>query len=184
MTSSQIEQHAEHAPLDDETLFERRMRAMTLRNGGATYTQIAERCGTSATQARNDVTWALRHFASESAEDLIARQRSVLHDLQRAHYVRAMSGDKDSSKVVIECLEHEAKLLGLYAPQRMAIGITDTEFARDAAELIADLRPEVFAELQSRAQTEGTGDDIIDTEIVSVIVEDETPKAPEPWADI
>lgn len=123
----------------DETLFERRMKALTLRNGGATYTQIAERFGVSVPTARKDVRMAYREVVNEPAEDMIARQRAILHDLHRAHFARALSGDIDSTRMVLETLKVEAQLFGLNAPQRVAVGVTDMEFAEQAVELIAGL---------------------------------------------
>lgn len=126
-------------PADDETIYERRMRSLTMRNAGATYTQIAERTGVSVPTARKDVRMAYREVVAEPAEDKIARQRGILHDLHRAHFTRALNGDIDSSKIVLDCLKVEATLFGLNAPARVAVGVTDMEFSEQAVELIAGL---------------------------------------------
>lgn len=126
------------APVDEE-LWERRMKALTLRNAGGTFSQIAAQLNISATVARADVRLALREILSETTEDFIARQRSVLLDCQRGAYPLALQGDKDSIMAIVRCLEQEAKLLGLYAPQRMAVGISDVDFSNEAAELISKL---------------------------------------------
>lgn len=115
------------------------MKALTLRNAGATFTQIALKLKISPTVARGDVRLALREVLSESTEDFIARQRSVLLDCQRGAYAGALSGDKDSIMAIVRCLEQEAKLLGLYAPVRQVVGISDVDFAEQAAELIGKL---------------------------------------------
>ena len=125
-------------PIDEE-LWERRMRAATLRNMGCTFTRIAAELGISASVARADVRLAYREVLNETTEDFVARQRSVLLDCQRGAYPLAMQGDKDSIMAIVRCLEQEAKLLGLYAPARMAVGISDVDFAEQAAELIAKL---------------------------------------------
>jgi hypothetical protein len=126
------------APVDEE-LWERRMRALTLRNMGCTFSVIAAELGVSATVARADVRVAYREVLNETTEDFVARQRSVLLDCQRGAYPLAMQGDKDSIMAIVRCLEQEAKLLGLYAPARMAVGISDVDFAEQAAELISKL---------------------------------------------
>jgi hypothetical protein len=126
------------APVDEE-LWERRMRALTLRNMGATFTRIAAELGISASVARADVRLAYREVLNETTEDFVARQRSVLLDCQRGAYPLALQGDKDAIMAIVRCLEQEAKLLGLYAPARMAVGISDVDFAEQAAELISKL---------------------------------------------
>lgn len=126
-------------PADDETLWERRMRALTLRNAGATFRQVAEKTGVSPAQARKDVSLALREVVAESAEDMISRQRSILFDIQRANYSAAASGDIDAAKIILSTLEREAKLFGLDAPTRVNVGVSDVEFAEKTANLISSL---------------------------------------------
>lgn len=195
---------AASTPADDETIFERRMRALTLRNGGATYTQIAERTGVSIPTARKDVRMAYREVVNEPAEDKIARQRAILHDVHRAHFARALNGDIDSSKIVLDCLKVEAQLFGLNAPARVAVGVTDMEFAEQAVELIAGLgripQDEMLASLDTEKRaalglptpkTPG----VIDAEVIEADPFD-LPHGPtplpakpdegetEPWADV
>lgn len=126
------------APVDEE-LWERRMQALTLRNAGGTFNQIAARLKISPTVCRADVRLALREVLAETTEDFVARQRSVLLDMQRAAYPGALTGDRDSIVSIVKCLEQEAKLLGLYAPMRTTVGISDVDFAEQAAGLIAKL---------------------------------------------
>jgi hypothetical protein len=138
------------APVDEE-LWERRMKALTLRNAGATFSQIGQSLTISPTVARADVRLALREVLSESTEDFIARQRSVLLDCQRGAYPEAMKGDKDSIMAIVRCLEQEAKLLGLYAPMRQVVGISDVDFSNEAAELISKLGLQPPKELMAHA---------------------------------
>lgn len=124
---------------EDEAVWERRFKALTLRNAGATFTQIAQKCEVSPAQARRDVAAALREVIAETAEDMIARQRSVILDLQRANYAAALGGDVDAARVILASMEREAKLFGLDAPAKVSIGVSDIEFAEKTAALIADL---------------------------------------------
>lgn len=135
-------------PAMDESLWERRMRALTMRNAGLTYAKIGDQQGTNAATARNDVRKALREVINETAEDMLARQRSVLADLQRAHYPAALQGDVAATATVLKCLDHEAKLFGLFAPARVNVGVTDTEFAAQAVELITALGLQPMPELE------------------------------------
>ncbi|UJE15719.1 helix-turn-helix DNA binding domain protein [Gordonia phage Ligma] len=196
MTEVTLADVAESARPEDESIFERRMKALTLRNGGATYTQIAERFGVSIPTARKDVRLALREVVNEPAEDMIARQRAVLHDLHRAHFARALSGDIDSTRMVLETLKIEAQLFGLNAPSRVAVGVTDMEFAEQAVELIAGLgrmpQAEMLASLDAEARerlglpgaspTTATPE-TIDAEVVTD-GHNPTPAQDEPWADV
>lgn len=129
---------AEIMPADDETIVERRSRALSLRNAGATFTQIAERCRISPAQARKDVDRARRSLIDESTrESLVADQRAVILDIRRANYAAMVRGDVDAAKLILSSLEREAKLFGLDAPSRSILGIgTDVEFAESLAGLI------------------------------------------------
>lgn len=138
---------AESTGAPDETLWERRMRALTMRNAGATYAKIAEQLGVSTVIVRKDVRLALREVVSETAEDMVARQRAILLDVTRANYPAALQGDLGAQSAIVKCLEHEAKLFGLYAPTKVAVGVSDTEFASQAAELISALGLEPPREL-------------------------------------
>ena len=182
---------ANATPAIDETLFERRMRSLTLRNSGATYSQIAQRMEVSEKTSRDDVRKALREVISEPAEDLMARQRSVLLDLQRANYPQALRGDKDAGRIVIDCLKHEAQLMGLYAPTRVNVAVTDVEFAEQAVTLISELGLQPPAELVAAAATDPVLTDaeliaataaggVDDPDVIDAEVEDED----EGWADI
>lgn len=146
------------SPPVDEERWERRMKALTLRNAGGTFSQIAAQLGISATVVRADVRIALREVLAETIEDGVARQVSVLRDMQRGAYPGAMSGDKDSIMAIVRCLEQEAKLKGFYAPARMAVGISDVDFAEQAAELITKLGLEPPRELMIHGRQDNAAD--------------------------
>ena len=145
---------------EDESLFERRARALTLRNAGATYRQIADKTGVSPASARKDVEAALREVVAETAEAMIARQRSILFDIQRANYAAAASGDVDAARLIIATLEREARLFGLDAPTRVNVGVSDVEFAERTASLIESLGLQPPKELVRVANT-----DVLDVEV-------------------
>lgn len=152
---------AEAALPEDAAVFERQAKALTLRNAGATWKQVAERLGCSVAKAQSTVRAALREVIAESAEDMIARQRSVLLDIQRANYKRAMDGDVDATRLILSSLEREAKLFGLDAPTRVSVGVSDVEFAERTASLIESLGLEPPRELlRSRSSA------VLDVEVV------------------
>lgn len=131
----------------DATLWERRMKALTLRNAGATYPRIAEQLGVTEMRARKDVRKAILEVVKLPVDQMVDRQRAVLLDIQRVNYHQAMSGDRDAQTMIIRCLEHEAKLYGLYAPARVNVGISESDFAQQAAELLAAVGTEPLREL-------------------------------------
>jgi len=136
-------------PLEDESLVERRMRVLTMRNAGATFTQIADRVNAgraelgqpllSVTTIRKDHAKALVDVVAASREELIAEHRSVLLDMRRAHYGAALNGDIDSTRLVLSTLEREARLFGLDAPTQVSLGVSDIDFSERMFTAITEL---------------------------------------------
>lgn len=157
MSSQVAEIDADSDPAD-ETLSERRMRALTLRNARATFTQIAERLSISPAQARKDVLAAKRSIIDESTrEHLIAEQQAVIYDVRQAFYLAMGAGDVDAAKVVLSTLQHQRDLWGLDAPKRVNVGIgTDVEFAHDLVSLIESIGHTAPADLVFAARGERT----------------------------
>ena len=147
MTTAVAMPDPEEGSSEFESLWERRMQALSLRNGGLTFSQIATHQRISAAQARRDVEWAKRHIAGEDIEGIIATQRSVIIDMRRANYQAMLTGDKDAAATILKGLDHEAKLLGLYAPVRVQSGPSHIEFSERAAELIKQVSPDTLKEL-------------------------------------
>lgn len=131
----------------DSALWERRMKALTMRNAGATFPKIAEALGVSEAVARKDVRKAIAEVVKLPVDQMVDRQRAILLDITRVNYPAAMSGDRDAQAVLLRVLEHEAKLYGLYAPARVNVGISEQEFAAQAAELLSALGTEPLREL-------------------------------------
>jgi len=123
------------------------MKALTMRNAGATFPRIADQLGVSERQARNDVRKAIAEVVQLPVDQMVERQRAILLDITRVNYPAAMSGDRDAQAVLLRVLEHEARLYGLYAPARVNVGISESEFAAQAAELLQVLGTEPLREL-------------------------------------
>ncbi|ACF34030.1 DNA binding protein [Mycobacterium phage Kamiyu] len=147
---------------DEDRLWERRFKIMSLYNGGLTYRQIAQQYDISTTQARKDHRLAMQAIVGESVDDMLARQRSILHDVVKRNYAGLLRGDKDSTGHVLKALDQEAKLFGLNAPARVSVGISDTEFAEKLADLLDAVEEDDLKELRrARPATR----DIIDAEV-------------------
>ena len=132
---------------EDAALWERRLKALTMRNAGATFPRIAEQLGVSVKTARVDVRKAIAEIVHLPVDQMVDRQRAILLDITRVNYPAAMSGDREAQQVLLRVLEHEARLYGLYAPARVNVGISESEFASQAAELLQVLGTEPLREL-------------------------------------
>ncbi|SIB67479.1 hypothetical protein [Mycobacteroides abscessus] len=164
--SEEIEAFVNGTSPEDETLFERRMKVVMLRNAGVTFTDIANKLGISTTQARKDRTAGLRDILGDTAEDMIARQRSVTLDVQKANYKKMLDGDVDAARLILSSLEREAKLFGLDAPTRVNVGVSDIEFAEKTAALIESVGGTPPADLL-KAIGHRAGATVIDAEVVT-----------------
>lgn len=122
--------------MTETTLTERRMKALFLYNAGATITKIAEENGVSVSTVAKDLRIARRMHTGMSLEDRTARQSAVVGDVLRANYPAMMRGDRDATRNIFDALKREARLFGLDAPTRVLAGISDIEFANEAAKLI------------------------------------------------
>lgn len=165
---------------DEEVIIDRQLRAVMMRNVGGTWAQIAATLKISATQARKDYQGGLRQMTSVSAEDMIARQRSIVHDVIRSNYKAMAGGDIDAGKLILSALEREAKLFGLDAPARLNVGVSDIEFAERTASLIEvlGLQPpkELVAGLpRAKNVAEIASAEAIDAEIVDTMASDNAP---------
>lgn len=165
-TSARLEAFANGSVPPDETTFERRIRVVMLRNAGVTFTDIARKESISTTQARKDLTAGLRDLLSDTAEDMIARQRSVIIDVQKANYKKMLEGDVDAARLILSSLEREAKLFGLDAPTRVNVGVSDIEFAEKTAALIESVGGTPPADLlKAIGHRAGAAGTVIDAEV-------------------
>lgn len=157
---------------DDETLWERRHTAVTLRNAGQTFTQIGNALQISPAQARRDVERAVRDYMEGQLDMIIGQHRAILADIRKANYPLMLSGNRDAAKSILDGLTHEAKLLGMYAPTRVVTGVSEGEFSERFLELIEAVSPDTLKEMLSgtlrRKAADSTSDPDapVDAEIV------------------
>lgn len=120
---------------------ERAAKALMLRNGQATYAQIADQLNISEQQARKDVARAIREWVRVPAEAMVDRQRSIMLAIMRVEFPTAVNKEATPAQrhaaqdKVLEVLRDERSLFGLNAPQRVTLGISEEEFSRAAVEL-------------------------------------------------
>lgn len=163
---------------EDARLWDRRMQALSMRNGGATFAQIANALNVSRATAMRDVDAAFSEVVRVPVDKLVDRQRAILLDITRTNYVMAMDRRPEAREaaqaaqgIIIRCLEHEAKLYGLYAPTRVAVGINEADFGQQARDLLMHVGYGPLAELAgvSKAEMEqalGSAPPPIDADVV------------------
>ena len=105
------------------TRAERIEKALTFRQGGASYRSIAREMGVCAATAFSYVQEGLdlyREQARERAGVLVELENQRLDALQAAHWGGAMRGNKPAADTVLRVMERRARLNGLDAPQKIA----------------------------------------------------------------
>lgn len=127
----------------------REAHAIQLRLAGASYSQIATQLGYKGPSgAYHAVMRGLAHFAVEPATKLRDMEAARLDALMMAHWQRAVNGDIDATRVVLDIMKRRAALLGLDAPQRIDIstyvrqvaqehGIDPDQAVKDAEAIVA-----------------------------------------------
>lgn len=170
--------------------------ALALRRSGMRYDDIADRLGYGDESGpRKAVTRLLDRTEAEGIAELRRVEGERLDALQSAVWDAAVRGDLDAIRAVLQIIDRRARLFGLNAPTAVAIGgavITDREFAEQAVELIAALRPETMAEVA--ASVPGIRSDALSAlpegastrEAVSSVSVDDSGETydPEPWTDV
>jgi hypothetical protein len=129
---------------------ERRTSAVRLISSGVSLARIAQSCGyADVTEAGRDIQEALADIRAVPLVQMQMRQVALTQDLIRAVLPTALGGDIDAVKATTGVMDHQAKLLGLYAPARIKHGLDDGSetFAQTAADLMTDLGVSVDVEV-------------------------------------
>lgn len=160
-------QHRTKRPKPSKTeTNERRAKALTMRNAGATYERIADQLGIPVHRVQSDVSYAIRNWVRVPAEQMVDRQRAIFLDILRVEYPAAMDPSSprhyQALDRVLEVLRDERKLFGLDAPQKISLGISEQEFAERAAELLKVTGTRPLLELA------GQQEDVVDAQVVEV----------------
>jgi hypothetical protein len=134
-------------------------KAVQLRLAAYSLRQIADAVGyKSVSSAHDAIMLAMRDLKQpEEAEQLRAIMFQRIEKLLRKALVKADEGDKNAQSFVIQLMNQQAKLMGLYAPQKTAI--TDTEgrdvdlgpFFRETLEAFRDAPTELLEQLEAYA---------------------------------
>lgn len=134
----------------------RKKEALQLRLEGKTYTEIAERMGKSVSTVHGYVADSLAEVTKEDAQQLRDVEAARLDALQHAIWDKAIGGDLSAMDRVIKIIDRRARLLGLDAPQQVAVNNgADVDIDGAVDKLIAVAMREV-ANIQPDALDGGT----------------------------
>lgn len=129
--------------------------AVRLRNFGMTVPTIADKLGLTERDCEALLTHALAELRAESSAEIVARQQATVNDARRALYTGLAAGDTQAIGTMVRVLDHEAKLHGAYAPQRLKVGLDAETFATTAAEDLAALGVTTEAVIDAETEDEG-----------------------------
>ena len=121
---------------------DRALKAVELRIQGHPYAHIAAELKYSdESGARHAVSRLLARREAESIDELRAVHSARREGVLSSFWPAATSGDTDAARIVLRTLDSLAKLYGLDAPTRVAVGapISDVEFAKEVARLIESI---------------------------------------------
>jgi predicted transcriptional regulator len=175
------------ARLTDEERAERRAQVLSLSNAGMPLTKIADKLGITRVTARKDLYQAYEDIIATPVEQFVARQVGTLRDVRAAMYRSLLEGDDKAARVIVSAADRESKLLGLDAPQRVLVGVTDAQFAVTAAKLMREIGmepPVEWAKAEAVAPTPLAiaGPIAADEDVPSAVAEVDTePELPEEW---
>ena len=97
------------------------------------FDEIAERLGCdvkNAHQAWKRGVEALAKEAAESHGQYVGEQLATLREIINGLMPQVRKGDPNAAVAMVRAMDHEAKLLGLYAPVKHNVAVTDEMTAR------------------------------------------------------
>lgn len=99
----------------------RRKVASALLAGSDNFTSIAKELGVSLPTISRDVKAIEAQWQAEAVQDISAAKGRDLRRSERmigAMWPKALNGDERAAKMVLDLMQHRAKLLGLNAPEK------------------------------------------------------------------
>lgn len=117
----------------------RKARVVYLRNSGATRKEVAEKLGIGYDTVKSDERTAIEEVMATSVHDYVGKQLTEIQDMKRTVYRQAAEGDPAAIDRVLKLMDREARLLGLDAPQRAHVTVSEGDFSERAASLMREL---------------------------------------------
>lgn len=143
---------------DKIAMLERQLLALELRKQGLTYRQIATRLECDHTTIYNDIHRELKRLADESKDSTSELRQLKLEQIDLAIkglMPFVMAGSPAHTMAFTKCIAEQAKLQGLYEPEKQELVIDDRLSDDERANRIAALLERGRARRDGRA-TENT----------------------------
>jgi DNA-binding CsgD family transcriptional regulator len=105
-------------------------KALALRRAGCSYQQIADQLGCDIAVAHHTVTRAFRDYRTalgEAAEEVRELELQRLDDLYRRENKKSAEGSSMATQMCLKIMERRARMLGIDAPQKHDITVSDAE---------------------------------------------------------
>ena len=138
---------------------EKRAQALMLREAGLTFQQIGRQIECSTTRAYQYVADELKRLAdqaSDSAESIRQLELERLDRMTTGIWTKAKTGDLRSIDRMIKIIEQRSKLLGLYAPTKLAATNKDGDDAQGGVFVVPAPAASVDEWLEQAAQYHAT----------------------------
>ncbi|MCV7057753.1 helix-turn-helix domain-containing protein [Mycolicibacterium gilvum] len=164
---------------------QRALKAVELRVQGHTYARIAAALDYSdESGARHAVSRLLARREAESIDELRAVHGARLEGVLSSFWLAATTGDTHAARIVLRTLDSLAKLHGLDAPTRVAVGpqISEREFAEEAARLIESIASMGATDDLLRSLPDGAGHAVLDARKSAALPGDKNDD--EEWSNI
>lgn len=123
------------------------IKALELRRAGVTYPEIGQQLGINPGTAHRYVFAALARTQQEPADEVRKIEVDRLDRMQRAYWPGVLRGDEKAGQLMLRIQERRAKLLGLDAPVKHDVTLTDAVSAE-----IAELAQQLGANDQTPVQ--------------------------------
>lgn len=97
------------------------------------FREIAERLGCDVKNAFKAWKRGLEELAKEAAEShgqYVGEQLATVREIINGLMPKVREGDANAAVAMVRAMDHEAKLLGLYAPVKANVTVTDEMTAR------------------------------------------------------
>ena len=148
-----MEQHASDANrverLEAETLAERRRTVAQGLLAGMSQAEMARHFGVNRSTICDDVKviraqW--REDQNATYQEYVDQEVMRLERLTLAYWERALGnpatripGNFDAAKIVLQCIDRKVRLLGLDAPERHVVSVTNDTVAQDISDKLSAL---------------------------------------------
>lgn len=103
-----------HEDLRDDKIYNRALKARTLRLAGFTYKQIGAKLGISIDTVSRDLHRIRVEFPEQTARMIVAEQDQQLVEMFKPFFLKAVAGNDKAANTALKIMEHRARLFNLF----------------------------------------------------------------------